>query len=260
MSLTVRPLTPARFADLEAVFNARGCSVARNCWRMYYRVSGKGGYTRPGDPQVLQAHDALKALAAQDPPAGLLGYRGKTPVGWVSLGPRADYARLARSRAMKAVDGQPVWSIVCFVVPDQPGLGAHTDYGMFTLLVADPVPGLQLLGGDEWHDVIPPAGTITCNIGDMLAMWTNDRWVSTMHRVAPPSGTADEVRRRSIARFLDGDPSMRLAPIPSCVAPGEAPRYPEVVAGDWLMAKIIGGQAGAPVDLHDGGLTGATNR
>lgn len=119
MSLTVRPLTLARFADLEAVFNARGCSVARNCWCMYYRVSGKGGYTRPGDPQVLQAHDALKALAAQDPPAGLLGYRGKTPVGWVSLGPRADYARLARSRAMKAVDGQPVWSIVCFVVPSE---------------------------------------------------------------------------------------------------------------------------------------------
>ncbi|MFN8026985.1 MAG: 2-oxoglutarate and iron-dependent oxygenase domain-containing protein [Acidimicrobiia bacterium] len=144
--------------------------------------------------------------------------------------------------------------------PGQPGLGGHTDYGMITLLVADPVPGLQVLGDGEWHDLIPPAGTITCNLGDMLAMWTNDRWVSTMHRVAPPAGIEGEVRRRSIARFLDGDPSVHIAAIPSCVAPGETPRYPEVNAGEWLMAKVVGGQAGEPVALHDGGLTGATNR
>ena len=39
------------------------------------------------------------------------------PVGWISLGPRPDYARLARSPTMRAVDDAPVWSIVCFVVP-----------------------------------------------------------------------------------------------------------------------------------------------
>src|SRR4051812_31021328 len=72
-------------------------------------------------------------------------------------------------------------------LPDQPGLGGHTDYGMVTLLVADPVPGLQVLRGGAWHDVIPPRGSIVCNLGDMLAMWTNDRWVSTMHRVLPPT-------------------------------------------------------------------------
>ena len=95
-------------------------------------------------------------------------------------------------------------------LPDQPGLGGHTDYGMATLLVADPVPGLQLLRGGEWHDVIPPRGSIVCNLGDMLAMWTNDRWVSTMHRVLPPTPGDGVARRRSIARFLDGDPSVTL--------------------------------------------------
>lgn len=117
MSIVVRPLTPARWPDLEALFNARGCSVARGCWCMYYRVSGKGGYTRPGDEQRALSKLALRDLAAQDPPPGLIGYRGKTPVGWVSLGPRADYAKLANSPTMKPVDDQPVWSVVCFVVP-----------------------------------------------------------------------------------------------------------------------------------------------
>ena len=86
---------------------------------MYYRLSGKSGDTRPGEAQRSRSKSALKALAAQDPPPGLIGYRGKTPVGWVSLGPRQDFAKLARSTVMKAVDDQPVWSVVCFVVPSE---------------------------------------------------------------------------------------------------------------------------------------------
>jgi isopenicillin N synthase-like dioxygenase len=145
-------------------------------------------------------------------------------------------------------------------IPDQPGLGGHTDYGMVTLLVADPVPGLQVLRGGTWHDVVPPRGSIVCNLGDMLAMWTNDRWVSTMHRVLPPTPGDGVTRRRSIARFLDGDPSITISALPSCVADGETPRYPPVLAGEWLMAKIVSGQIAAPVELHEGGLTGASNR
>jgi len=119
VTLVVRPLTPSRWDDLEVIFNARGCSVARGCWCMYYRISGKGVYTRPSDSQRSRSKQALKALAAQDPPPGLLGYRGRAPVGWVSLGPRQDYAKLAHSPVMKPVDEQPVWSVVCFVVPSE---------------------------------------------------------------------------------------------------------------------------------------------
>ncbi|HET7526877.1 MAG TPA: GNAT family N-acetyltransferase [Burkholderiaceae bacterium] len=119
MTIVVRPLTPARWGDLEAVFNARGCSVARGCWCMYYRVSGKGAYTRPGADQRARSKRALKALAAQEPPPGLIGYRGETPVGWISLGPREDFAKLANSPVMRPIDEARVWSIVCFVVPSQ---------------------------------------------------------------------------------------------------------------------------------------------
>lgn len=110
MKLTVRPLTPERWCDVEAVFGARGCSVARQCWCMYYRRSGG-----LGQPDANRT--ALRALVASDEPPGLIGYLGDQPVGWVSLGPREDFAKLARSPVMKPVDGQPVWSIVCFVVP-----------------------------------------------------------------------------------------------------------------------------------------------
>jgi isopenicillin N synthase-like dioxygenase len=140
----------------------------------------------------------------------------------------------------------------------QQRLGAHTDYGGMTLLVADPVPGLEVLRDGEWHGFTPPHGSILCNIGDMLAMWTNDRWTSTMHRVVAPGPGAP--RRRSIARFLDGDASLELAPIPSCVTEDEPARYPTVNAGEWLLAKLVGGAEQAPVDLPDGGLTGASHR
>jgi len=119
MKLVVHPLTEDRWSDLEAIFNARGCSVARGCWCMYYRISGKGAYTRPSETQRSLSKEALKSLAAKDPPPGLLGYRGKTPVGWVSLGPREDYAKLAMSPVMKPIDDLPVWSVVCFVVPSE---------------------------------------------------------------------------------------------------------------------------------------------
>ena len=119
MNLVVHPLTEDRWSDLEAIFNARGCSVARGCWCMYYRVSGKGAYTRPSETQRSLSKEALRALIAQDPPPGLLGYQGKTPVGWVSLGPREDYAKLAKSPVMKPIDDQPVWSVICFVVPSE---------------------------------------------------------------------------------------------------------------------------------------------
>ena len=118
MKITIRPLTPDRWPDLEAVFEARGCSIARGCWCMYYRESGRQDWPAGVTPRAVRK-ERLRALASADPPPGLIGYRGKVPVGWVTLGPRSDYAKLQRSPVMKPVDDLPVWSIVCFVVPAQ---------------------------------------------------------------------------------------------------------------------------------------------
>jgi isopenicillin N synthase-like dioxygenase len=137
--------------------------------------------------------------------------------------------------------------------PPEPGqlrLGAHTDYGVLTFLYADDVPGLQVHRGSAWHDVSVAPGTFLGNIGDMLAMWTNDHWHSTLHRVLPPpSSAAGPVRRRSVARFLDGDPSITIECIPSCCDADHPARYPPVNAGEWLRTKIVGGRTRALVDL-----------
>jgi len=119
MKLTVAPLTPDRWPDLEAVFKAKGCSVARGCWCMAYRRSGARGPLPPGMTRAQANRAALKALVDAGNPPGLIGYRGKVPVGWISIGPREQYAKLKRSPVMKAVDEQPVWSVICFVVPTE---------------------------------------------------------------------------------------------------------------------------------------------
>lgn len=117
--LRVEPLTPERWPDLEALFAAPGCSVARHCWCMYYRVSGAKAVMPAGSDEAKANRAALKRLVDAGRPPGLIGYRDGKPVGWISLGPRADFAKLARSPVMKPVDDRPVWSILCFVVPSQ---------------------------------------------------------------------------------------------------------------------------------------------
>lgn len=119
MKLTVLPLIPERWADLEAVFNAKGCSVARGCWCMAYRLSGYREPMPAGMTRAQANRAGLKALVDAGSSPGLIGYHGKVPVGWVSVGPRDEYARLKRSPVMKAVDEQPVWSVICFVVPSE---------------------------------------------------------------------------------------------------------------------------------------------
>ena len=111
--LDIQPLTPARWKDLEALFNGPGGAQVRGCWCMYYRRSGRADAPR-GVTQGQFNKGALKALVDRGVVPGLIGYRDGEPVAWVSLGPREDYAKLARSPVMKPVDDAPVWSVICF--------------------------------------------------------------------------------------------------------------------------------------------------
>jgi len=127
--VTTHPLTPERWPDLEAVFGAKGCSMARGCWCMYYRESGQ---VEPpaGVKGSEDRRRRLRALVDANARPGLVGYRDGAPIGWVALAPRAEYPRLRRSPVAKAVDDVPVWSIVCFVVPP-----AHRHQGVATGLL-----------------------------------------------------------------------------------------------------------------------------
>jgi len=111
MKLEVHPLTEDRWADLVNLFSRPGASIVRGCWCMYYRRSGASSHASPSENKK-----ALQSLVGRGYVPGLIGYQDGSPVGWISLGPRKDYAKLQRSPVMKPVDDKPTWSIVCFFV------------------------------------------------------------------------------------------------------------------------------------------------
>ena len=125
-------------------------------------------------------------------------------------------------------------------LPGQLRAGAHTDYGSLTILLATAAAGgLQVRSGDgAWCDVEPLPDTFVVNLGDLMAQWTNDRWVSTLHRVVnPPPDRRAGSRRASIAFFHQPNHDAVVECLPTCRAPGDAPRHAPTTSGAHLLAK-----------------------
>lgn len=113
-TLDIWPLTPERLPDLATLFEQGG--DPRWCWCAYFRIRGfdfsSGGKAR--HRSALEEAAAKNVAEGRAP--GLVAYRDGEAVGWVSVGPREDYERLAHSKILAPIDDKPVWSIVCFVV------------------------------------------------------------------------------------------------------------------------------------------------
>lgn len=130
------------------------------------------------------------------------------------------------------------------------GMGEHTDFDIVTVLWADRVAGLQVLGHDGiWHDVMPDEGALLVNLGDTLSRWTNETWLSTLHRVTPPVVDGTIHRRRSAAFFYEAQHDTIIDALPECLADGELPRYPAISVGDHIAAKLGGSRGGTSNDL-----------
>lgn len=114
------------------------------------------------------------------------------------------------------------------------GAAPHTDWGCITVLWQDDVGGLQVRNrSGQWIDAPPIDGTFVINIGDMLARWSNDLFVSTPHRVVNASGR----ERYSIPVFYDPDFETIVECLPNCSRIGNPPKYPRTVAGEYITAK-----------------------
>ncbi|APA95510.1 isopenicillin N synthase family dioxygenase [Nocardia seriolae] len=122
---------------------------------------------------------------------------------------------------------------------DLTGMSEHTDYGIVTVLWADQAPGLQVLDADgTWHDVQPADNALLVNLGDLMARWTNEQWLSTLHRVKPPIINGTIQRRRSAAYFHDGNIDALIQTLPSCLGAGS--KYAPVTVADHIRAKLAG--------------------
>lgn len=113
--------------------------------------------------------------------------------------------------------------------------GAHSDYGTLTILRTDDVAGLEIQQpGGEWAAVANDPDTFVVNLGDSIAQWTNDRWRSTVHRVALTSPE----QRQSFAFFHMANWDATIECLPTCLDAGETARHAPVLAGPWLMRKF----------------------
>lgn len=127
-------------------------------------------------------------------------------------------------------------------LPDQVRCGEHSDFGSLTILaVGEGQSGLQVKTRDgAWINVSTQRGQYVVNIGDMMQQWTNNRWISNLHRVAnPPSGSGASVRRQSIGFFLHPNFDARIECLPSCQDWADPARYPPVLAGELMKQKML---------------------
>ncbi|GAA5237152.1 isopenicillin N synthase family dioxygenase [Verticiella sediminum] len=115
--------------------------------------------------------------------------------------------------------------------PEQFGTGAHTDSGFLTFLMQHGVSGLQIRRRDgTWFDVPVLPGRFVINTGDMLRRWSNDRFLSTPHRVLNVSA----VERYSIALFFDPNLDQLIECLPSCQGPDNPPKYPPITYREYF--------------------------
>ncbi|KAL4863232.1 hypothetical protein BDV12DRAFT_189845 [Aspergillus spectabilis] len=115
------------------------------------------------------------------------------------------------------------------------GIGAHSDLESFTILAQDQVKSLEVLSKDgQWVEAEPIRGTFVVNIGDAMAMWTNDLFLSTIHRAFNREGKA----RYSIPFFFGADYNAVMETLPSCISAARPVKYKPITAGEHVRRKL----------------------
>lgn len=126
--------------------------------------------------------------------------------------------------------------------PNQKRAGAHSDYGSMTIVkLQEDSSGLEVLNKNkEWVPVPIIPDTFVINIGDLMAQWTNDQWVSTLHRVSNPD--TEEMRskdRLSIVFFHQPNYDSVVECLDTCKSDEEKGKYQPITSGDHLRNKFL---------------------
>ena len=114
IKLEFHPVTPKRWGDFKTLFGEKG--ACGGCWCMLWRISRKEFEQQKGAAN----RQAMQAIVESGKIPGLLAYSEKHPVAWCSVAPREEFPALGRSRVLRKIDDEPVWSVSCFFI--------HKDY------------------------------------------------------------------------------------------------------------------------------------
>jgi len=127
-------------------------------------------------------------------------------------------------------DPQPLGSL-----DKEVGLGAHSDYECFTLLLSSTVTGLEILSPDGvWTATDMVEGGFVVNVADFLMRWTNGVYKSTVHRVV--NRTREE--RYSVPFFFSVNYDQLVETLPSCISEDNPSKYPPIRAGDYVLERL----------------------
>lgn len=119
------------------------------------------------------------------------------------------------------------------------GISRHTDAGALTVLFQDQVAGLQVLRGNVWHTIEPHRGALVVNIGDIVQVWSNDKYKAALHRVT--ANTDHE--RYSAPFFFNPSYDTNYAPLDKVISDMDPARYRELTWSDFRKARALGDYA-----------------
>ena len=109
-TISYLPLSIKTWDPFVELFGDKG--ACGGCWCMTMRLKTSEYEKNKGEGNKKVMHEMVK----HGKPLGILAFEGTQAIGWCSISPREQYKRLNNSRILRAVDDQPVWSIVCFFI------------------------------------------------------------------------------------------------------------------------------------------------
>lgn len=120
--------------------------------------------------------------------------------------------------------------------PNQLGAGAHSDWGLLTILLQDENGGLEVQNADgDWISASPIPGTLIINLGEMLPVITNGLYKATMHRVL---NNRSSNTRYSAPTFCDPEYFYKVKCASTCMPESGEPKFPEMTAGEHLRSMF----------------------
>ncbi len=117
--------------------------------------------------------------------------------------------------------------------------GAHTDFGIMTILWSNEINGLQVLREDEeWVDVTLPANGLLIILGDLLSYLTKGAWKAAPHRVICDLSRMQKTDRYSFAYFFSPNPDLILTPFKTNNKTSFIKSYPPILVKEFIGSRV----------------------